>query len=82
MPLETEIQFFKEHVEEWLVHHKDKFALVVGNELVAVFDTSKSAYEFGVQKYGNIPMLIKQIRKEDEIAYFPALTLGLINARS
>ena len=82
MALETEMQFFREHVAEWLAHHEGKFALVVGTELVDVFDTPESAYESGVRRFGNIPMLIKQIRKEqDEVAYFPALTLGLINAR-
>lgn len=82
MPLETEIRFFNEHVAEWLAHHEGKFALVVGTELIDVFDTPASAYEFGVQRFGNIPMLIKQIGKEqDGVAYFPALNLGLIDAR-
>lgn len=80
MPLERELATFKGHFDEWLQTHPGKFVLVVGEELVGVFDTPKQAYEAGIQRFGNIPMLIRQVRPDDETTFLPALTLGLIYA--
>jgi len=80
MALEKEIQFFEQHRSEWITHYEGKFALVVCVELVGTFDTSEAAYEVGVERFGNVPMLIKQIVREDSVACIPALTLGLICA--
>lgn len=82
MPLEKELEFFNEHREEWLKHHEGKHVLIVGEKLAGVFDDAKSAYEAGVQQFGNVPMLVRQLRQgADDVAFFPALTLGLIDAR-
>jgi hypothetical protein len=81
MPLERELATFQAHFNEWLQVHPGKFALVVGEELIGVFDTPKKAYEAGIQRFGNVPMLIRQLRPDDETTFLPALTLGLIYAR-
>jgi hypothetical protein len=81
MPLERELATYQANLADWLKSYSGKFALVVGDKLEGVFDTPQNAYAVGVGRFGNIPMLIKQIREaQDEAAFFPALTLGLINA--
>lgn len=80
MALEKELQFFEAHRAEWLQHHQGKFALVVGEELAGVYDSPQTAFEAGIDKFGNIAMLIKQILPTDPVAHIPALTLGLLNA--
>ena len=83
MPLETELEYFKKHREEWLEHHEGKYVLVVGQNLVGAFDDAESAYEAGLQQFGNVPMLVKQLRGDSEdVVFFPALTSGLIDART
>jgi hypothetical protein len=54
-----------------------------GENLVGAFYDAESAYEAGLQQFGNVPMLVKQVRGDSEdVAFFPALTLGLIDART
>jgi hypothetical protein len=82
MPLERELATFQANLADWLKSYSGKFALVVGDKLEGVFDTPQNAYQVGIERFGNIPMLIKQIRADlDDAAFFPALTLGLIDAR-
>ena len=80
MPLETELRYFEAKKEELLRHHEGKYALVVGEELLGVFDSREEAYKFGIEKRGNVPMLIKQIIRDEPTETVPALTLGLFRA--
>jgi len=57
-----------------------KYALIIGTELLGVFDRPEEAYRVGIQSKGNVPMLIKQIVPEDAAARLPAMTLGLLYA--
>ena len=80
--LETEIHYFEQHRVEWVKHHREKFALVKGETLHGIYDTADNAYEAGVEAWGNVPFLIKQILPEDPIEQVPALVHGLIHAYS
>jgi len=80
MALEKEQEFFEAHRAEWMKYHENKFALVVGDELTGMYDTPQAAYEAGVDRFGNVPMLIKQVLTTDPVILIPALTLGLIDA--
>lgn len=80
LELEKELKFFEEHRAEWLQYHAGKFALIKDCELVGVFDSDEAAYQAGVERWGNIPFLIKQILPHDRIEQIPALMYGLVNA--
>jgi hypothetical protein len=82
MPLEKELEAFKKNLPEWSQTHGGKFVLVVGEELVGVYDDPETAYEIGIERFGNIPMLIKQVLPDEGTVFFPALMLGLTPARS
>ncbi len=78
--LAEERKYFKEHKAELLERHPGKFALIKGQELLAVFDTPAAAYAEGLKRLGNVPMLVVRIQEEEPVAWFPALQLGLISA--
>ena len=78
--LERELEHFEAHRAEWLVHHEGKFALIRGDQLQGVYDTADAAYEAGVDQWGNVPFLVKQILPEDLVEQSPALVYGLLHA--
>lgn len=78
--LEVELRYFESKKDELLRHHEGKFALVVGEELLGVFDGREEAYKAGLERRGNVPMLIKQVSSEEPTETLPALTLGLLRA--
>ncbi len=81
MPLEVELDYFAQHVAEWLRHHQGKFALIKGTELRGFYDNSETAFEEGVKVWGDTEFLIREVTEEDRVEYVPALTYGLIDAR-
>ncbi len=81
MLFELEQKYYDEHREELLQHHEDKFALIVNEQLVGVFDRQEDAYEAGIAKFGNVPLFIKRVLRDEPRVSIPAMTLGLIGAR-
>lgn len=82
MALETELAYFIKIKQELLKHYEGKFALIVGEQLVGTFDTQEAAYTDGVAKFGNVPMLIKRIERDERIESVPAMSFGLIHAHT
>jgi len=83
MPPETlaeESAFYLQKKEELLATTEGKFALIKGQRLVGVFDSPDRAYAEGVAEFGNVPMLIIQVRKDAVRPLVPSLTLGVIRA--
>ncbi len=81
MPFELEQKYYDEHREELLQHHEGKIALIVKEQLVGVFDRQEDAYEAGIAKFGNVPLFIKRVQRDEPRVSIPAMTLGLIGAR-
>ena len=82
MELQKELDFFQANRPKWLQEYKGKFALIKGTELIGTFDTAENAYVAGVERFGNVPFLIKQVLEEEPVGHIPALTLGLVRAHS
>jgi hypothetical protein len=80
MALEQELEFFEKHRREWVKEHEGKFALIKDQTLVDTFDTAENAYVAALERFGNVPVLIKQIVSEDPVQHLPALSYGLIRA--
>jgi len=78
--LRDEVQFYEEHRAELLVTDHGRFALVIHRALVGTFPTLQAAYEEGIERFGNIPMLIRQILPVDPAYKVPAYTQGLLRA--
>jgi len=78
--LARELALFEQKKAEWLAQYEGKFVLVVDSDLLSVFDRPENAYEAGLEKVGNRPMLIKEISREDDVGFAPALTFGPLGA--
>ena len=79
--LEEELSYYEEHRHDLLALDTGKFALVKGRELIGAFATLHEAYREGIERFGNSPMLIRQILPADPAHKIPAFTQGLLRAR-
>ena len=79
--LEQELKFYEEHRHELLAVNLGQFALIKGGELIGAFSTLQQAYNQGIERFGNIPILIRQILPADPAHKIPAFTQGLLRAR-
>ena len=76
--LKKERNFYASIKPTLLEHHKGKYALIHGEELIGTFDTDRQAYEEGVKRFGTDEFLTRPITtEEDQIVKYPALTLSL-----
>ena len=78
--LSVELAHFEKIKPELLQHYKGQFALIKSEELVGTFTKREEAYAAGVKRFGNVPMLIRQVLPEEPVQQIPALTHGLLNA--
>ncbi len=79
--LRTELAYYERIKPELLQHNAGQFALIKGEELIGTFTKREEAYEAGVKRFGNVPMLIRQVLLAEPVQQIPALTHGLLNAR-
>lgn len=63
--LSTEIQFFNKNRQEWFEHHAGKIALIRGTTLYGFYDNFENAYEVGVNVWGDVDFLMKEVQLED-----------------
>ena len=62
--LEVERNYFDQNCWEWFKYHAGKFALIKGRTVHDFYDTADNAYEVGVQLWGLVPFLIKEVQLE------------------
>jgi hypothetical protein len=79
--LEEELTYYEEHRQELLAADAGQFALIKGGELIGTFSTLQLAYSHGIERFGNTPLLIRQILPADPAHKIPAFTQGLLRAR-
>ena len=77
-PFKDELEFFQANKADLLKHYEGKFALVYGSALIGVWDSQASAYSNGIERFGNVRFLIKQILLEDPLESVPALFIGVL----
>jgi hypothetical protein len=78
---EEELKAFEARKPELLSVAEGKFAVFKGSEYLGVFDSPAAAYDAAVSKFGDVPFLVRQVRKVERMEQAPALSLGLLNAR-
>ena len=67
--------------DELLEHHRGQFVVIKGERLIGTYTTFEEAFEAGVTALGNQPFLIKQVDDESRPIQYPALAVGMLNAR-
>jgi len=65
-PLQTELEYFQRHKQEYLKFYKNQFVLIKSEEFAGAFTTEAEAYKAGLERFGNKPFLIKQVLDKDE----------------
>jgi hypothetical protein len=78
-PLQTELEYFQKHKQEYLKLYKGQFVLIKGEQFAGTYTTEAEAYKAGLEKFGNEPFLIKQVLDDDGTVSYPALTVGMIH---
>ena len=63
--LRLEIEAFEKNRVEWLKHHAGKFAVLKGSDICGFYDSDENALVAGLEKYGDVPFLIKEVLEED-----------------
>ena len=76
MALEQEREYFERVRGDLLDHHQGKYALVYNSELIGVWDSRESAYDNGIERFGNVSFLIKRIVEEDPVENVPLIFIG------
>lgn len=77
---EEELTYYNDHKDELLKHYEGQFVIIKGGKFGGAYSSDIEAYKAGLQKFGNVPFLIKQVTREEEVVRFPALILGVVNA--
>ena len=70
MKLKEEYETYKTHKEDLLSKHDGKFVLIKGSKIIDFFSSYDDALKEGFKKFGNVPFLVKQIQKEEEVNFF------------
>lgn len=76
-----ELETYKMHKERLLTEgHDQSYVLIREDNIIGIFKTAADAYSEGLKSFGNVPMFIKKISKEDPPSSAPAMYLGLLHA--
>lgn len=67
--LETEQKFFDRNKAGYLKKFPGRVVLIKDNKLIGIYDTTEKAYEEGLRQFGNVPMFIKELRKEEPVSF-------------
>ena len=80
--LETERQFFDEHIGQLQSQYAGKFVVIKLQEIVGAFDTIEEALAEGSRRFGLDSYLVRRIGGVTRDVTVPALTLGLLRAHT
>jgi hypothetical protein len=72
MPLQKELETFKEHLPEWK-EHEGKFALIHSDEVVDFFSSYEDAIKIGYSRFGLKPFLVKRVHALEQIQHITRL---------
>ena len=79
MALELEIAVYDRERERLEREHRGKFVLILGDEIVGIFDTFQVAADEAVRRFGRGPYLIRHI-PEEKLGISPAVLYNLTHA--
>jgi len=68
--LKKEYETYKANLEKLYAEHPQEFVLIKGAEIIDFFKSYEDALKIGLEKFGNVPFLVKKIEKEEELHFF------------
>ncbi len=81
MVLDAELAFFEQHRDSWAEAHEGEFVLIRGDDF-AFFASDEQAYQAALDKWGEVPVLIRQVLREDPLDDPLSLICGTLHAPS
>jgi hypothetical protein len=78
-PFGTELAVYNANLADLLKSHVGKFVLIHENEVVGVFDSELNALQAGYQRFGPVPLYIRQISPVEHVQSAPAMTFGILS---
>jgi len=78
--LEKELNYYYEHLPEWLETSSGKYVLIKEDKLIGIFNSFDEALSNGARRFGLESFLVRQITEKREEISIPALSLGILNA--
>jgi hypothetical protein len=73
VPLELERQYFESHKADLLERYRNQYVLIKGSELVGAFPDAETAYTTGLDRFGLVEFLVKQVLDEEPVVILPML---------
>ena len=70
IPLKLEIATYRARLPE-LLAHLGEYVLIKGYDIIGFFPDRSSARQMGYDRFGYVPMLIKEIQEKERIYYIP-----------
>lgn len=61
MALETEIEFYNRHVDDFRAEHRHDWVVISGHKILGFYRRFESAASEALAAFGNQPFLIRQI---------------------
>jgi hypothetical protein len=61
--LEKELETYEKLREELLAEHEGKYVLILGDQMLGIFDTQMDAIRTGYQRFGHVPIFVKKIER-------------------
>lgn len=74
--LEAERDFFESNKSDLIAKHEGLFALVQDHRLIGTFPTAEDAYVEGLTRFGTAPFLVKQIVRDEPVAFVPVFSVA------
>lgn len=70
MKLKKEYETYKANLEKMFSEHPHEFVLIKEDKIIDFFKSYEDALKIGLEKFGNVPFLVKKIEKEEELHFF------------
>lgn len=75
--LEKEYKIYLTHLDEFVLHHCNKYVLIKDDRVVDFFCSYKQALKAGLKNFGNVPFFVKEIRKKEEASFSSQPTISV-----
>jgi hypothetical protein len=74
--LEKELETYEKLKEELLAKHEGKYVLILGDQIHGIFDTRTDAIRTGYERFGHVPIFVKEIERVETPLSFGGGILG------
>lgn len=69
---ERELETYGRHKDQLLEQNAEgQYVVVVGDSLIGPYPTHQAAYTEGLRTFGSVPMLVKQVLRDEPVSFSP-----------